>query len=205
MAYIYRITNTINNKSYIGKTEKLNPEERFKEHIRESKKSRCEKRPLYKAMNKYGIDKFEFVLLEETKNPNEREQYYIKKFNTYGKTGYNATLGGDGKKRIILEEQEVINCYYKNGTVEKTAKAFNVCNDTISDILNKNNIKLHNRQYCSKKVYKIDKKTNEILEVYPSIRDAGKSTGNIKNTSCISRVCSGQRKTAFGYKWAYAQ
>ena len=38
MAYIYKITNQINGKSYIGKTEKINPHERFKEHLRECKK-----------------------------------------------------------------------------------------------------------------------------------------------------------------------
>lgn len=57
MSYIYKITNMINGKSYIGKTN-LSIEKRFKEHCRDSKKERCENRPLYSAMNKYGIENF---------------------------------------------------------------------------------------------------------------------------------------------------
>lgn len=37
MSYIYKITNMINGKSYIGKTN-LSIEKRFKEHCRDSKK-----------------------------------------------------------------------------------------------------------------------------------------------------------------------
>ena len=44
MAYIYLITNTINNKVYVGKTE-LSIGKRFQEHIHDSKKERCKNRP----------------------------------------------------------------------------------------------------------------------------------------------------------------
>ena len=54
MAFIYKITNQLNGKLYIGKTSLPSVEERFKEHIRASKQERNEKRPLYDAMNKYG-------------------------------------------------------------------------------------------------------------------------------------------------------
>ena len=54
MAYIYVIKNDINDKVYIGKTQK-SIQERFKKHIQDSKRKCCEKRPLYNAINKYGI------------------------------------------------------------------------------------------------------------------------------------------------------
>ena len=54
MAFIYIITNDVNGKQYVGKTNR-NIDKRFREHISDSKKKRCEKRPLYNAMNKYGI------------------------------------------------------------------------------------------------------------------------------------------------------
>ena len=57
MAYIYCITNIINSKRYIGKTT-LTVQERFKQHCKDSQKERCDKRPLYDAMNKYGIENF---------------------------------------------------------------------------------------------------------------------------------------------------
>lgn len=43
MAFIYKITNQINNKLYIGKTSLSSVEERFKEHIQDSKKKDAKK------------------------------------------------------------------------------------------------------------------------------------------------------------------
>ena len=79
MGYIYCITNLINSKRYIGKTTN-NIDERFKEHCRDSKKERCNKRPLYDAMNKYGVENFKIEELEYVEDDNklsEREIYWI--------------------------------------------------------------------------------------------------------------------------------
>ena len=57
MPYIYKITNKINNKVYIGKTLGT-IENRWKSHIRDSKRTHCEKRPLYSAFEKYGVENF---------------------------------------------------------------------------------------------------------------------------------------------------
>lgn len=112
MGYIYKITNEINAKIYIGKTEYVNPEKRWKEHLREYKKARCEKRPLYSTMNKHGVEHFRFEVIEETDNPEEtckREQYWINELRTYvwfkDCNGYNATLGGDGKCYLNIDEK----------------------------------------------------------------------------------------------------
>ena len=76
MAYIYVITNKINGKQYVGKTNGI-IEKRFQEHISDSKRKRCEKRPLYNAMNKYGIENFEIKILEEcsAEESSEKEIY----------------------------------------------------------------------------------------------------------------------------------
>ena len=66
MAAIYCITNDVNNKQYVGKTL-FTIEKRFNEHINDSKRDRCESRPLYSAMRKYGIEHFSIKLLEEVK------------------------------------------------------------------------------------------------------------------------------------------
>ena len=55
MSYIYKITNDVNGKIYVGKTN-YTIEKRFEEHIKDYQRKRCEKRPLYEAMNKYGVD-----------------------------------------------------------------------------------------------------------------------------------------------------
>ena len=64
MAYIYCITNQINGKQYVGKTTQ-SITKRFKEHCQDYKRERNDKRPLYKAFNKYGIENF----IVETEDP----------------------------------------------------------------------------------------------------------------------------------------
>ena len=143
MAYIYKITNDINNKVYVGKTEHVNPETRWKEHLQDYKKRKCEKRPLYSAMNKYGTEHFHFEVIEETDCPEERERYWIEKLRTYvgfeDCNGYNATLGGDGKGYLNLDEYEVIRYHTEeaNYAIGKTASYFNVDRSTIKNILKK--------------------------------------------------------------------
>lgn len=68
----------------------------YRKDCKDSRKERCEKRPLYDAMNKYGVENFIVEELEYVKDENilsEREVYWIKELETYG---YNATKGGDG-------------------------------------------------------------------------------------------------------------
>lgn len=91
MGYIYCITNLENNKKYIGKTV-YSVTKRFKEHCRDCKKERCEKRPLYDAMIKYGVDKFvvEELFQCDDAELSSYEIMFIEKYNTY-KEGYNAT------------------------------------------------------------------------------------------------------------------
>ena len=98
MGYIYKITNDINDKVYIGKTE-FDIEKRFQEHCRDALKDRNEKRPLYNAMNKYGIEHFKIEEIEQCNDIENREKYWIEYYDSYN-NGYNATLGGDGKTLI---------------------------------------------------------------------------------------------------------
>ena len=62
MGYIYKITNTVTKKCYIGETEQHDYNRRWSKHINSVKyKEGC---PLLKAsMKKYGVDKFKFVVL----------------------------------------------------------------------------------------------------------------------------------------------
>jgi len=83
--------------------------------------------------------------------------------------------------------------------------------------LNKHNNTINNLEWCtdsmnmihnavnkpefSKKVKQINKDTNELINVYNSIKEASIST-NSNNTSII-HCCSGKYNTANGYKWSY--
>ena len=73
--FIYKITNRVNNKMYIGQT-RFTVEHRFKQHI---KNFNIEHRsqPLYNAFANSGIENFEVSVLEECpiEKLNEREDY----------------------------------------------------------------------------------------------------------------------------------
>ena len=206
MAYIYKITNDINNKVYIGKTE-FSIEKRFKEHCQDAFRDRNEKRPLYSAMRKYGIEHFHIELIEETDNPEEREIYWIEALKTF-KLGYNATKGGDGRKYIDYDL--VISTYKEVGNMRKTAEILNIDFSSVFNILHNKNVEIiPTQQVLSKAVAMIE--NEEIKKVFSSAIEAGKYIVEIGVSeadpvgvkSHIVQVCNGKRKTAYGYKWKY--
>lgn len=110
---IYKITNLVNNKVYIGLTTGTLAK-RWGEHKQDSKY--CD-RHLYKSMRKYGIDNFTIEEIDSTEDfecLGELERYYIRKFNSRNPDfGYNITAGGesnqlDANPRATLTIEEVI-------------------------------------------------------------------------------------------------
>lgn len=201
MAYIYKITNDINQKVYIGKTE-FSVEKRFKEHRESYKKERCEKRPLYAAMNKYGIEHFHVETIEETDNPEEREMYWIEHYDSF-ENGYNATMGGDGKKYIDYDL--VVAKYEELQNAVEVAKQLNISKWSVRNILRSRGIEIVSsseiiQKKYSKPVAKIDIKTGEILEIYPSYMEAERNNGNTRH---IADVCNGKRKSCKGFYWKW--
>ena len=201
MAYIYQITNDINEKIYIGKTE-FSIENRFREHCNDAFRERNEKRPLYSAMRKYGIEHFHIKLIEETNDPEEREKYWIEKLGSF-KYGYNATIGGDGKR---YADYDLIYSLYNQGNNYKQIHEITHYDDhTIKVALDNHGITPQERdirriQTLYKPVAMVDIKTNKILKIYPSITEAEKENGN---THHIADVCKGTRKSCKGYFWKY--
>lgn len=105
---IYKITNLVNNKIYVGKTKKYYKSslfgylKRFDNHINSAySKSKFNDRPRL-AIRKYGKDKFKVELICEvplkeinTMEIDTMEIAYINKLNsTDNKIGYNIVLGG---------------------------------------------------------------------------------------------------------------
>lgn len=116
---IYYFRNQTNNKYYIGQA--INLRRRFKSHLDNFKNSRYDNL-LYKAFSEYGIDKFDYELLEiiEEELPDKElkelldklEKEYITKYNSYN-NGYNQTIGGDygvlGYKMTEEQKQKISN------------------------------------------------------------------------------------------------
>jgi len=205
MAYIYRIWNDINNKDYIGKTVNTIVQ-RWKEHCNDYIKLKNENRPLYKAMNKYGIEHFHIELVEECSIDilSEREIYWIEYYGSF-KYGYNATKGGDGSTYC---DYDLVYALYNEGlSITKISQMLNYDVGNCSKILSSFGVtekekRQRARESQFKPVLQLDKNTEEIINIYPSVQAAEDATGNGKH---ISSVCRGKRKTAAGYKWRYAK
>lgn len=206
MAYIYQITNDINDKIYIGKTE-FDIQKRFKEHCRDAFKRFDEKRPLYSAMRKYGIEHFHIELIEETDNPDEREMYWIEKKESF-LNGYNATLGGDGAKYI--DEELVIQEYLISKIQAEVAKKLNIDVKSVHQILVKNNIPIEKISQIGNKIKAYDLNNNFIKSFETQHEAARWIIANNKTTSIDIKRTAGnigravnqkKRQTAYGYKW----
>lgn len=85
---IYIIKNNINDKVYIGQS--IDAENRFKSHCKKSSESL-----LKNAIQEYGKQNFWYEILEENvENPDDREKYWIKYYNSITPNGYNIQEGG---------------------------------------------------------------------------------------------------------------
>lgn len=112
---IYKITNLINGKVYIGQTKDI--KRRINEHQKQYASSRVSK--IRNAINKYGIQNFKIEILEkDIENYNEREMYWISYYNsTDNSCGYNITIGGEDPPIMSGEE----SCFTKLSNKEVLA------------------------------------------------------------------------------------
>ncbi len=205
MAYIYKIINKKNGKMYIGKTN-FNIEKRWKEHCSDYIRRKSENRPLYSAINKYGVDMFTIDTIEKVseEKSSSREKYWIEYYGTF-KDGYNATLGGDGGSYIDYDL--VVKLYRKYRGQTEVAEIMGISIDSVGYILDARGVnKLTGNEVVierhSKAVLQLTK-DGEPLKVFPSISDAGRALGNLKKSCHIGKVCNGKRKTAYGFKWEF--
>lgn len=122
--FVYKVTNQVNGKVYIGKTTKRNIRIRWREHIQEAE--RGGKTPFKRALRKYGYDKFVLEPLCEVRTLtelNEEEARFIALYQSQiPEKGYNLTGGGDGgswwtgKKRSPESIAKMVDTRRRNGT-----------------------------------------------------------------------------------------
>lgn len=96
MYSIYKITNIVNNKLYVGQT-KRSLIKRWKSHVYESSSKKYDMY-LHNSIRKHGSEKFKIELIEECSKDNvyERERYWIQTLNSKQPYGYNEHEGGKG-------------------------------------------------------------------------------------------------------------
>jgi hypothetical protein len=163
-------------------------------------------------MNKYGINNFSIICLEETDSPEEREIFWIEQKGSF-KNGYNATLGGDGKKYIDYDL--VVATYQKLGSQIETARTLGICDDSVRSILRSREIESKTHAEVVKEkfgkmvsMYSLD---DTYIRTFSSIAEAAQYMIDNNLTRCkhstirthISEVCRGKRKTAAKFKWKF--
>ena len=113
MTYIYKFTNKINGHCYIGQTNNL--QKRYNGHKSESfnEKASGYWLPFHCAIRKYGIENFDYEVLEEIADEesqdfiNEREKFFIAYYHSLkDENGYNVTIGGEGCPKPPLSYEE---------------------------------------------------------------------------------------------------
>ena len=127
---IYIIKNSVNDKVYIGQAK--DAAERWLSHVYnakyENKNKQRTTQVIHRAMNKYGIEKFHYEVLEyQIENYDERELYWIKKYNSMVPNGYNVSPGGKGAQYgidcpwgVFNDEETLMKCITEISSTTKT-------------------------------------------------------------------------------------
>lgn len=193
MQGIYIIKNKITNQVYVGQSVDLKKRKvRHLKNLRDGNYKEFNK--LYPAMKSYGIEDFEFVLIEkcDKEKLSERELYWINHYDSIN-TGYNVSHGKSGGigywlgKHRYLETNKKISEKLKGSTLPEEVKR---------KIGETNKTSMLGNTNGNKKIICI-----ETGEVFNSVKDAGLSIN--RNPGGISLVLKGKKKTCGGYTWSY--
>lgn len=200
------VTNLVNGKKYIGQTIRT-VEDRWKQHIRNARLSNQNAHYFQYAIRKYGPENFKVEVLEECPKEelDEKEMYYIKKYNTY-EDGYNLSLGGEGGGCKYNYDQ--IKQYYKEeGSALAVSKKYNISRDTIAKALRATKVSSYGVKYTpllmlDKTDFHIVKKFSNFYEASHFLQDEGYSKGKLNGILArLHEVCRGDRLSAYGFCW----
>jgi group I intron endonuclease len=200
---IYLIVNKQNGHKYVGQTTQ-GMNKRWQQHIQEA--MRMSDKPLHRAMRKYGNHNFMIKEIDECDERllNEREEYWIKHYNTFESAeGYNATSGGD--KPILSEEtkqkitekakQKILTPEHtENISIALTAKA----KIEPWGILTEEN--RGNGKHCGIPIRSKNLKTG-ICTDYENARIAALSLTGDPNKNGNILLAARNGNTAYGHKW----
>ena len=173
---VYKITNIINGKCYIGQTDKT-AKRRLVQHKCKARNGYDKNRPIHKAINKYGEDNFIAETLETGISESEiddRERYWIEEEKSLVPNGYNVNSGGrDGFKysNSAFQGRRSVN-YSPHGDIVMLDK------NTDDEIA----------------IFKSSTQAERFLKKigYPKA-----------NHWSVTRCCFGKQKIAYGHKWRF--
>jgi hypothetical protein len=175
MIGIYKITNKINGKSYIGQSVDI--QQRWNAHKSKSKSIELggDNYAIHCAIRKYGVENFTFEVIEQTTQQelNSREKYWIKYYDTYY-NGYNSTLGGDSG--CLYDYQSIIDLWDKGYQCNKIETILGCSDQVITRALHSYDISEEEIRACSntnlaKPIVAIDITSNKSLKIFNNVWD----------------------------------
>ena len=197
---IYIIKNSINKSVYIGQTSQP-LDTRWGQHLADVGRSSS---AIHLAMSKYGSEYFWIEALEtcEVSLLNEREIFWIAHFDSFN-CGYNSTIGGDGSSNVMEDEALNILHQWNHGSSASAighhmGRDHNVILRVLRQYgVSEDEIGKHN---SGRSVVKICPITHEILEIFSSSLEAGKSVNVVK--TAIHNACR-DNSSSSGFFWKY--
>ena len=212
---IYKITNLINNKIYIGQT--VHPEKRWWEH-KQRAKTHYDNYPIHLAINKYGAKNFSFEILEWTKQYDDEEARLIQEYNSISPNGYNLIKGGHSPimrgechpRNTISEENvlAIISELKDNKLSDRElAIRYDVSDKIIADINHGYSHKQENERYPIRikkgRQYLSEEQVKEIKELLINSQFSFTEIAEQYNTTKtnISQINNGRSFNRFGWNY----
>lgn len=150
MIGIYKITNLINGKCYIGQSRDINKRLNAHKTSAFDVLNHSYNNHFYKSIRKYGLENFSFEIIEECSidQLNEREIYWIDKFNSFF-NGYNLTFGGDNSGTEINKQKiiQIIADLEQTNLIQKEIANKNDISEEMVQGINTGRYWHHNRVY----------------------------------------------------------
>ncbi len=206
MGYIYKISNNINNKVYIGQTVRT-VNKRWEQHKRDASYKTFQTH-LYLAIYKYGIDNFYIETIEECPDEklDEREIYWIKQYNSFH-NGYNETLGGGGRYLKDVDNEKIYELWDNGLSISGIAEELNttraVIRNRIYSYKNYSEEEAIRRGYERNKINKYKKTyqwdlNGNLINIYNSQIEAAEKIG-ITNKAISYAIKN--KSSCMGYFW----
>lgn len=221
MGIIYKITNLLNGKIYIGQTRTPLKQRMYKHYSQANSEGAT---GIDGAIRKYGKDNFQIEIICECPEGelDTKEQEYIALYNSY-EGGYNLSIGGQHNTTYLnLDEDSVIKKFHELQNIKKTATYFKCCDKVISNILIKNGVDTlqYNRKQALQNLQKgtnkvkhgvyivdLDKTFESLIECGRWLRQNNYSKAGTDEQAAksIGRVARGERQTYCNLHFSYVE
>jgi group I intron endonuclease len=213
---IYKVTNILNDKCYVGQTIKT-LKQRQTNHINAMQKG--SKFHFHLALRKYGLDNFKWEILETVTDKSiltERETYWITNFDSYNK-GYNMTKWGQQNPMLSekVKRKHLKSVQSKEFKAKlREANTGRLLTEETKKKLSKQKLGKKNPMYGktptnARKLFMLDPTSSKVLKEFKSGTAANNyliQRGLTKSSNAKVNIlhCARTNKgIKYGYKWTF--